>query len=59
VIIKLEDGLRIAIPKWMLDAAYCALLPEETAPRISLRALAELRDLVDRQSLSAGPAMRR
>jgi hypothetical protein len=54
VIVRFEDGLRIAIPRWMLDAAYCAALPEKSTARLSLQALVELRDLIDRQSWSAG-----
>jgi hypothetical protein len=56
VIIQLADDVRIAIPRWMLDAAFCATLPHEPSPRVSLQALMELRNLVDRQPLSAAPS---
>jgi hypothetical protein len=59
VIVSLEDGLRIAIPKWMLDQAYCAALPAEPKPRLSLQALVDLRELIDRQAWSAVETMPR
>lgn len=52
VIVRLADGTHVAIPEWMLDAAYCAALPEESRPRLSLEALVELRDLADRHPWS-------
>jgi hypothetical protein len=53
VIVKLEDGLRLAIPCWMLDPVHCASLPEKPTPIISVRALCELRNLIDLQCLPA------
>lgn len=59
VIVRLADGTHVAIPEWMLDAAHCAALPEESCPRLSLQALVELRALVDRLPWSAARAASR
>jgi hypothetical protein len=53
VIIKLKDGLQVAIPRWMLDSADCASIRDELKPRVSIRALLVLRELIDGQSLSS------
>ena len=55
VIIRLDDGLRIAIPNWMLDAVYCSSLSDLRTPRIAIHALCQLRELLDQQSLSEQP----
>jgi hypothetical protein len=50
-VIQLADGPIIAVPAWMLDADACALLSEETRPRVSIAALVALRALVNTQFL--------
>jgi len=47
VMVRLGDGLQIAMPCWMLDPHRCAALKEETSPRVSIHALAALADLID------------
>jgi hypothetical protein len=47
VIVRLGDGLQIAMPCWMLDPHRCAALKEETSPRVSIHALVALADLID------------
>ena len=42
VIVRLGDGLQIAMPRWMLDLHRCAALKEETSPRVSIHALVAL-----------------
>ena len=55
VIVRLPDGLQLAIPKWMLSPEICERLRTEAGPRISLDALIELRTLIDGQlSMVAG-----
>jgi len=54
-IVRLPDGLRLAIPEWMLSSEICERLRTEARPRISLDALIELRTLTDAQhSMVAG-----
>ena len=55
VIVRLPDGLQLAIPEWMLSSDICERLRTEARPRISLDALIELRALTDAQhSMVAG-----
>ena len=49
VIVRLPDGLQLAIPEWMLNPEICERLRTEARPRISLDALVELRPLIDAQ----------
>jgi len=49
VIIRLPDDTRCLIPGWMLDPAACAVVRDETEPRISSAALLQLRQLLDAQ----------
>ena len=51
VIIRVEGGLQIGIPLWMLEPEHCSTLTDEPVPRIALRALLELRALVDAHPL--------
>ena len=51
VIIRLECELQIAIPVWMLEPEHCSALTDELRPRIALRALVELRELMDAHPL--------
>ena len=54
VIVEIDEDLRIAVPCWMLDALCCRSMVIEEQPRISIDALVQLRDLIDRQALLAG-----
>ena len=51
VIVRLADGLQLAVPLWMLDPVLCGFLREESSPRISHEALLDLRELIDLTSL--------
>ena len=51
LVIKLQDGLELAIPPWMLDPLACSLMHDAPAPRLTVEALVALRDLLDRQPL--------
>jgi hypothetical protein len=50
-IVRLQEGLRIAVPTWMLDAIFCDQLKEEASPRVAVFALLSLSDLLDHQEL--------
>jgi hypothetical protein len=54
VIVRLPDGLQVAVPTWMLNPAECSALTDEAAPKISIEALLELRALIDSQPESRG-----
>jgi uncharacterized protein DUF5372 len=47
VIVRLGDGIEVAMPCWMLDLHKCAALKQEASPRVSIQALVALADLVD------------
>ena len=49
--VKLPDGLQLAVPEWMLSPLVCEQLKEESEPRIAIAALQELRQLIDIQPL--------
>lgn len=44
---ELTDGARIVIPRWMTEAAACAGF-SEGSPQVSVTALRQLRELLDR-----------
>jgi hypothetical protein len=46
-IVELSDGLTLAVPAWMLDAAACSALRREAHPRIAVSALLDLSRLLD------------
>lgn len=50
-VVKLPQGLQIAVPGWMLDAIHCGRLPQEARPRVALAALQELAALLNIQRL--------
>ena len=50
-VVKLPQGLQIAVPGWMLDAIHCGRLPQEARPRVALAALLELAALLNIQRL--------
>ena len=45
-IVQRPDGLQIAVPRWMLDPLVCQQLPQEAKPRVALRVLLRLAELV-------------
>jgi hypothetical protein len=47
VIVRVGDGVEIAVPCWMLDPQVCARLKEATSPRVSIQALVALADLIN------------
>ena len=51
LIIRLQDGLELAIPSWMLDPLACSLVHDAPTPRLPVEALLALRALLDRQPL--------
>ena len=51
VVVRLPDGLQLAIPRWMLDPAACRTITKEPVPRIVVEALIRLRQLLDVQVL--------
>ncbi len=53
LVVRLEDGLQLAIPRWMLDPQRCESLRDEDAPVIAISALRQLAELVDQQTLLA------
>src|SRR5262249_9023573 len=55
LIIRLEDGLQISIPCWMLDPASCAAVRDEARPRLPIEALLSFRSLIAAQPCSGGP----
>jgi hypothetical protein len=54
VVVELEEGLRIAMPCWMLDEVLCQSMTLEGRPRVAVDALRLLRDLVDLRAASPG-----
>jgi hypothetical protein len=53
-IVQRPDGLQIAVPRWMLDPLVCQQLPQEAKPRVALRALLRLTELVTTRDLPVG-----
>ena len=53
-IVQRSDGLQIAVPRWMLDPLACQQLPQEAKPRVALRALVRLAELVRTRDLPVG-----
>ena len=47
VIVRVGDGIQIAVPCWMLNPHECAALKEAASPRVSIEALVALADLID------------
>jgi hypothetical protein len=53
LVVKLPDGLQLAVPEWMLSPLACEQLKEEKEPLIATAALQQLRELIDIQPLFA------
>ena len=51
LVVKLPDGLQLAVPEWMLSPLVCEQLKEEAEPRITIAALQELHELIDIQPI--------
>jgi hypothetical protein len=51
LVVKLPDGIQIAIAAWMLDPLACRQLYDAPAPRFSVDALLALRDVLDHSRL--------
>ena len=47
LVVKLSDGLQLAIPSWMLDPLACSQVSDAPEPSVSVDALLGLRDLLD------------
>ncbi len=47
LVVKLPDGVQIAIAAWMLDPLACRQLQDAPTPRVSVDALLALRDMLD------------
>jgi hypothetical protein len=65
-VVKLPEGLQIAVPAWMLDAVFCGQLPQRDHPLIALEALLELAEFIELERLpssatdsESGPSPRR
>ena len=52
-----ESGLRILVPEWMLDDAFCSSLELRPEPRVDLPALRSLRELIDLQQFKTPATM--
>jgi hypothetical protein len=46
-VVKLPEGLQIAVPAWMLDSIYCSQLPQRDHPLIALEALLALAEVIE------------
>src|SRR5262245_62244834 len=58
LVVKLPDGVQIAIAAWMLDPLACRQLQDTPPPRVSINTLLALRDVLDHSGLlhCASPA---
>ena len=46
-VIELNDGLLLAVPAWMLDAAVCSAMRVKAIPRVAVSALLNLHRLLE------------
>ena len=53
-IVQRPDGLQIVVPRWMLDPLACQQLPQEAKPRVALRVLLRLAELLKTRDLPVG-----
>ena len=65
-VVKVPEGLQIAVPAWMLDPIFCSQLQQRDHPVIALEALLELARFIETQRLpcsvthsQSGPSPRR
>jgi hypothetical protein len=54
-IVQFPEGFQIAVPRWMLDPVACSQLPQEGKPRVAVRALFQLVQLVQLHRLPPPP----
>src|SRR3989442_16023965 len=47
LVVKLSDGLQIAMPSWMLGPLACSQVRDAPEPSVSVDALLRLRELLD------------
>jgi hypothetical protein len=50
-VVKLPEGLQIAVPAWMLDPVHCGQLQQRDRPSIALKAVLELAQLIEMHRL--------
>ena len=50
-VVKLPEGLQIAVAAWMLDPIFCSQLQQRGHPVIALEALLELAQFIETQRL--------
>jgi len=53
LIVRLPDGVPLAVAEWMLNRQACQYLTDQPEARIAIEALEELRSLVDSQTLTS------
>jgi hypothetical protein len=65
-VVKLPEGLQIAVPAWMLDPVHCGQLPQRDQPLIALEALLDVAQFIETHCLPSpvinsefGPSLRR
>jgi hypothetical protein len=65
-VVKVSEGLQIAVPAWVLDPIFCSQLEQRDHPVIALEALLELARFIETQRLpcsvtnsQSGPSPRR
>jgi len=54
-VVKLPQGLQIAVPGWMLDPVHCSQLQQRDHPLIALKAVLELAELIETYRLPCEP----
>lgn len=54
IVITLQDSTNCVLPAWMIDEQFCVILQEKKQLCISISALLNLWELLDKQSLSCG-----
>jgi hypothetical protein len=55
-VVKLPEGLQIAVPAWMLDPVFCSHLPQRDHPVIALEVLVELAQCIESFRLPSKPS---
>ena len=65
-VVKLPEGIQIAVAAWMLDAVFCSQLQQRDHPLIALEALLDLAQFIETQRLpysatnsQSGPSSRK
>jgi len=55
-VVKLPEGLQIAVPAWMFDPVFCSQLQQRDQPSIALEALLDLAQLIEMHRLPSKPS---